>query len=80
MVDFIIAMAAILLFLGGWILVQEKSREFARRHPEFGPAREEGGGCGTSCLCSKGGSCRKRTQEQMQEQPDFNHNLEDRHS
>lgn len=80
MVDFIIAMAAILLLLGGWILVQQKSREFARRHPEYGPAREEGGGCGTSCLCSKGGSCSKRTPAQNQQQHEFSHYPEDRHS
>ena len=80
MVDFIIAMSAILLLLGGWILVQQKSRDFARRHPEFGPAREEGGGCGTSCMCSAGGSCRKGKEEQHEEQPFIRHNLEDRRS
>jgi hypothetical protein len=50
-------MAIILLMLLGWIGVQHLARLFAVRHPEFGPAREEGGGCGNLCKCS-GGQCR----------------------
>ena len=51
-----IAMGLILLALLGWIGVQKLAREFAIRHPEFGPAKEEGGGCGRGCSCS-GGHC-----------------------
>jgi len=36
-----------------WVAVQHAARQFAARHPEFGPAREEGeescGGCGHVC-------------------------------
>ncbi len=39
-----------------WIGVQHAARSFAARHPEFGPAREEGeegcGGCGGGGHCS----------------------------
>jgi hypothetical protein len=56
MVDFIIASVAILLLLCGWLLVQLLARRYAARHPEFGPAREEGSGCGHSCMCA-GGRC-----------------------
>lgn len=31
--------------LAGWVVVQHLGRAFAARHPEFGPAREEGSGC-----------------------------------
>jgi len=61
MAEFIIAMLLILLLLSGWILVQYLARAYAARHPEFGPAKEEGSGCGKSCLCN-GGSCQKQSQ------------------
>ena len=60
MLDFLIAPLLIFLVLTGWVLVQRAVRLFALRHPEFGPAREEGGGCGSGCMCSGGGSCKKR--------------------
>ena len=59
MLDMLIAASVILLVLLGWILVQQFAREYARRHPEFGPAREEGSGCGSGCHCS-GGRCTRR--------------------
>lgn len=62
MADFIIAIGGVFLLLLGWVLVQTMARAFAARHPQFGPAREEGGGCGSSCQCS-GGSCRKKQTE-----------------
>lgn len=49
-----LAMGLILLLLLGWIWVQQLARDYAARHPEFGPVKEEGGGCGGSCSCSKG--------------------------
>jgi len=49
MVDFIVAPIAIFVLFGGWLLVQDISRKFAKRHPEFGPYREEGSGCGGGC-------------------------------
>jgi len=41
----------ILVLLLGWISIQALARRVARRHPEFGPAREEGSGCGGLCGC-----------------------------
>lgn len=52
MFKYLIAMAVILVVLLGWIWVQAQARKFAARHPEYGPAKEEGAGCGKSCLCS----------------------------
>ena len=53
MFEYLTAMAIILLLLLGWVTVQQLARAYAARHPEFGPAREEGGGCGAGC----GGGC-----------------------
>ena len=59
MLDVLLAAGLILLLLLGWIWVQQRARDFAARHPEFGPAKEEGGGCGTGCACT-GGHCTRR--------------------
>jgi hypothetical protein len=58
MLDFLIAPLLVFVILTGWIAVQHIARLFARRHPEFGPNREEGGGCGRGCSCSAGGNCK----------------------
>lgn len=55
----ILSFLIILGLLAGWILVQHLSRLFAARHPELGPAREEGGSC-LLCLCGKNGTCTKK--------------------
>jgi hypothetical protein len=60
MADYLIAMGGILLALLGWIGVQHLVRVFAQRHPELGPAREEGGGCGSGCGCSSQRQCPRR--------------------
>ncbi len=52
MADIIIAIVVIMTLLGGWIIVQHLAHWYASKHPELGPAREEGGGCGKSCLCT----------------------------
>jgi hypothetical protein len=57
MLHYLLASLLILLLLLGWIGTQMLARRFAHRHPEFGPAREEGSGCG-GCGCQNG-SCRK---------------------
>ena len=62
MLDMLIAVGVILLVLLGWIVVQQGAREFARRHPEFGPAREDGEGCGAGCNCC-GGPCTRRNEQ-----------------
>ena len=54
---FLLASAVILLVLMGWIWVDRAYQAFARRHPDLGPYREPGGGCGGGCSCS-GGGCR----------------------
>lgn len=59
MADFIIASLGIGLLLVGWLAIQQLARYYAARHPEFGPVREEGSGCGKSCLCA-GGRCTRR--------------------
>jgi positive regulator of sigma E activity len=51
---YLIAMGLILLLLVGWVAVQYFARAFAAKHPELGPAREEGGGCGTAHCSSCG--------------------------
>lgn len=60
-VTYLFSMLVILALLAGWVAVQHLARRFAARHPEFGPAREEGSGCGgLFCLCRDQGSCPKR--------------------
>ncbi len=56
---YFLAMAIMLLFLFLWHFIQIQSRRLAKKHPEFGPAREEGGGCGGGgkCNCSKHKNC-----------------------
>ncbi len=61
MVNFLIASAIIMLVLLGWVAVQQLARQFAERHPEFGPYVEKRG-CGGKCSCAEGesGSCQKK--------------------
>lgn len=54
MLNFLIAIAVIFALMLSWIVVQQWSRKFAARHPEFGPAKEEGLGCGKTCGCKPG--------------------------
>jgi len=68
-VRYFVAMFFMLAILFIWIMVQRLSRKVAAQHPEFGPAREEGGGCGgggfggkRKCNCGSVKSCtRKKT-------------------
>ncbi len=59
MLKILIAFAVIFLLMLVWILVQQAARNYAARHPELGPAKEEGLGCGKNCGC-QGGSCLKK--------------------
>ena len=63
MADYFLAMLVISVALAGWLGVQHLARRFAERHPEFGPAREEGSGCGSSCLCHGDGACLRHRDE-----------------
>ena len=56
---YLIAIFIILALMSGWIGVQHLSRTFARRHPEWGPPREEGAGCGLFCFCRNRETCPK---------------------
>ncbi len=53
-IRYFIAMFFMLGALFLWVLVQKYSRKFASEHPELGPAREEGGGCGSGGKCNCG--------------------------
>lgn len=55
MIEGLLASAVILLMLLGGLAVDGLYRRFAKRHPELGPFRPEGG-CGGGCRCS-GGRC-----------------------
>ena len=56
---YILAMSFMLAVLLLWFMVQKLSRKVAAQHPEFGSAREEGGGCGGGgkCNCSSINYC-----------------------
>ncbi len=58
MLNFIIAMLIIFVLMASWILIQQAARKYAARHPELGPAKEEGLGCGKKCGCGAG-ACEK---------------------
>ncbi len=59
--NMLIAVSGILLLMLSWAVVQQFARLYAARHPEFGPAREEGGGCGKRCGCSGSGQCQRES-------------------
>ena len=53
MAKVLIADAVIFGVLAAWVWVQQAYAAFARRHPELGPFRREGAGCGSGgCGCS----------------------------
>jgi len=76
MVDYLIAMGLILLILAGWIFVQQWSQKFAVQHPEFGPTKEEGGGCGKDCGCSHK-QCKKTHSSVLKDETSTVQNLRD---
>ncbi len=57
MVKFLIATTIIFFVLVGWLYVEDLYRRFSRRHPELGPYRQDGGGCGDGCCSCSNGSC-----------------------
>ncbi len=54
MQTYLVTIAILLALLLGGIAVERVYRRFANRHPELGPFRKEGGGCGGCC---SGGAC-----------------------
>ena len=58
--NYLIAMSLTLCLVLTWVLVQHFARWYAMKHPEFGPAREEGGGCGGgNCSCHNSARCQR---------------------
>ena len=55
MAEFFLTSAVIFVVMVAWLYVQDRYRQFAQRHPELGPYRNEGG-CDGSCSCQQG-SC-----------------------
>jgi hypothetical protein len=51
LIKLFITVAALLLMLVGWVAIQSAARRTAERHPECGPFREAGGGCGGGKGC-----------------------------
>jgi hypothetical protein len=61
LINILIAFLIIFGVLAAWIGVQYMSRAYAARHPEFGPAREDGEGCGGFfCLCKDRPDCSRK--------------------
>ena len=58
MFNLLITIIIIFSLLLAWIFVQQVARKFAANHPELGPVKEEGLGCGKNCGC-KPGSCKQ---------------------
>lgn len=46
---YILTIAIVLSVMAAWLAVQAAANHFARRHPEFGPARKMGVGCCGKC-------------------------------
>jgi hypothetical protein len=52
MSTYLVTIGLLLILLLGWVAVQRVYQVFARRHPELGPFRDDGAGCGA---CGRGG-------------------------
>ncbi|MBK1733960.1 hypothetical protein CKO15_01415 [Halorhodospira abdelmalekii] len=52
--SYLVSSGVIFGLLALWAAVQGLARRFAARHPHFGPAKEEGQGCGGKGGC---GAC-----------------------
>jgi hypothetical protein len=61
---YLLTIGLILLIMLAGMLVDRVYKGFARRHPELGPFRREGGGCGGHCGSSAcgGGGCETRNE------------------
>ena len=54
MLNLLITIAIIFSVLISWVLIQQAARKYAANHPELGPVKEEGLGCGKTCGCKTG--------------------------
>ncbi len=59
--DLLIAMIAFPVLALCWVAVQQVTRHYSLRHPEFGAHREEGGGCGGNCGCGATRKCKVKS-------------------
>ncbi len=57
MINLIVTILIIFSVLIAWVLIQQVARKYAADHPEMGPVKEEGLGCGKTCGCKT--SCKK---------------------
>lgn len=48
-ITLISTIVVLIVLMAGWIEVQRAARRFAEQHPEAGPLRLIGGGCGGQC-------------------------------
>ena len=55
--SYVFTIGAIMLALLIYVVVQRLYQLFRQRHPELGPFRVEGKGCGGSGSCSGDGRC-----------------------
>lgn len=67
MFNYLIAISIIFFLLALWLVVQAVCRHYSEHHPEFGPHREEGQGCGSSCSCSN--KCNVAAKNKTQHRP-----------
>ncbi len=65
MSTYLVTIGLLLALVMAGVAVDGIYRRFARRHPELGPFRKEGGGCG-ACSgghCGSGGHCATGTRD-----------------
>lgn len=65
LVNYLLSVGLVMVLLAGWCAIQQLARSYAKRHPELGPAREEGGGCGVSCHCRDETECSNENRYEM---------------
>ena len=66
----LISIAVIFVLLLVWMKFQDAGRKFAKKHPEFGRYREEGGECGKTCGCANWKQCVKKAEAGNQRSED----------
>lgn len=57
--NYLLTVALLFGLLAAWLAVRAAAQHFAARHPEFGPPREEGEGCGGCGGGHCGGHCER---------------------
>ncbi len=57
MFNLLITITIIFSMLIAWVFIQQIARKYAANHPDLGPVKEEGLGCGKTCGCKT--SCKQ---------------------